>query len=297
MPAIWQNADLSPQEAIQRGANVYEVLLSNWGVQTAVDQWPLSGARGFPRNVAAIAIGPLSTVDRAYVTWNPVKPVQANPIGGAEQRVRRLTLASPLLFTQTAAQDAATSFAAAVQNGSLYVFSELNPPGGILYSGVAPIDSTAIPATYTKADGSAGSFANGAAPFNTIFQAPFLHLYLYLTSNFATPNPARRPLVVRNQLAPVPAAGGEHCVGLIPVYGRSCISVAMAISGGGTCRVGAIRGVNSVLVPMETTEGQKTAAANASQTFQFGGLNADYLALYVSPTIDSTVDLTVVASD
>lgn len=305
--SIWQNADYTPQDANGVGANVYELLLANWGSfgGNSDDMWPVSGAQGFPLDVAAIAIGPLSTVDRCYTTWNPNKALPAAPIGGYWQRIRRLTLAAPLLFPQTAKQGSATNPATAAAAGALFVFPELpNVPGTPdIVPTSFPVDSTVLPdnGTYLKADGTNGAFGNGVAPFNTIYQAPFLHLYFYLTkSGILTPQPARRPLVVRNSITPVPG-GAEACVAQIPVYGRNCIQIGIAATGAAnnTLRVGAVRGVNSKVVPIETTEGLRTAiASGATQSFQISAGGAiDYLTLYATPGADAQVDYVVVATD
>src|SRR5512147_2258443 len=97
---------LSIEDATKLGYDVYEVLFADWGITNYPStiftnmQFPQPGQPGIPATVAGIAIGPRSTVDRCWVSYNPLKkrnPLVANQPNGL---LRMLSVESPLMFAQ-----------------------------------------------------------------------------------------------------------------------------------------------------------------------------------------------------
>lgn len=142
----WENQPpFSIQEAQQRGDAVYEVLFTDWGMfQT--DTYPPSFTAGrlpvkdpsLPLSIAGAAIGPRSTVDRAWLSWNFQKQFTEDALvatagnGPLTTRVRPVSLEAPLLIPIAAnpnariVQDSPYSLAEQVQTfyetGALYVW-------------------------------------------------------------------------------------------------------------------------------------------------------------------------------
>jgi len=105
----WQNVPpMSIQDAQKRGDSVYEVLYTDWGMNIA-DSWPPNPGPFMPLSIAGAAIGPRSTVDRAWLTYNLQQLFTGNALialngqGPITSRIRQLSVDTPLLFSQAAA--------------------------------------------------------------------------------------------------------------------------------------------------------------------------------------------------
>src|SRR5690606_1035346 len=102
--ALVVNTSLTIEDAVARGHDVFSVLLDRWGTANTDRFPPVLGGRphpSFPYSVQGIALGPRSTVDRAWVSWN----TQQSQLGilhvqEAEAMLHCLTHERPLMFTQ-----------------------------------------------------------------------------------------------------------------------------------------------------------------------------------------------------
>lgn len=237
MSAVWWNdPPFSISEAEQRGVDVYEVILGLWGSDPNGDQWPPFGQVSIPVSLAAMAIGPKSLVDRAWVTWNMMKTAPTVPANSSEVpptpgsttgRIRQLSLNSPLLFSQAANSTGVANtgytdpttrqeYTMALLN-ALYVWdTEFNQaePRSIIQStnyGRIPND-TGIAATYIDLNGVIRAFGaqndgvtGGVVSTNFVpgfgWVPPLLHLYLYLKAPLIAPSTTRPPQKVAYQCA------------------------------------------------------------------------------------------------
>ena len=288
--ALFTITVLTPEEAVARGHDAFDVILSNWA-GSALDTYPVvnSGARqaSFPFTPQAVIIGPESTVDRCWFSWNSQKPNIASFI--PENLTRQLSVDSPLFFSQPANKGIITTGGAPSVKGMtanlLYAYPTL-PINAIPYiNNPAGIPSTVIPATYLKADGAVTNFFAD-------YQLPVLHLRFFLKGGLSMPPAKRAP-----QFTQLPVNGGfvfgagvEVQFAAIPVYGRKNIILQMrATTAAATFRVAALRGTNPTTALQETTEGLKTTVlANESVRFHLCDPAADWLFLYVNPSVDAT---------
>jgi len=297
----WLNSAFTIRDAIATSQDVYEAILgplggpnfgsalpAGWG--SADDlvngnlQFPPFGQPGLP-SLAGIAIGPWSTVDRAWVSWDTQK---LSPT--AFNFPRMVSVESPLLFSMpgTEASNAGNAdINSAMLNGSLYVFPQMF---GSLAS-KNPAFTTILPTAYRIATAFTGRTFGVAANTNPnnaqVFIGQLLHLILYLRAPFQSP-PTKR--FVQNMQSPglPPAdnfpAGTEVCIGQVPVYGRKHIVVEITADDPATFRLGGLRAMNpNIAINRETTEASVTiGAANVVARMQLDNPNIDYLTVNVT---------------
>lgn len=313
-PTGWlNNPAYTVNDAIDRGQDVYEVLVYGWG--TALPQcrqWPPEGLPGLATSVAGIAIGPRSTVDRAWLSYNLMKPRALPFIPGVTDRLRRLSVDTPLIFPQANMpngrnQPGAQNDPVATQtiSGALYVFAEQNIPGAL---GPLPIefaypvvsDTTVLPGNYTDVHGVNRimfSDAAGAAPNTSMF--PLLHLYFYLKTPINYVPPKRFPLEVQ-KVGTAIAAGSEKLLAQIPTFGRKYIRIMMMCSVTANFRIGALRGIQEQNGMQEQPVDQALAVPANTPTI-LGSCAvadfADYTNLYVTTTAPGTAIFQVTAYD
>jgi hypothetical protein len=208
-----------------------------------------------PTSVAGIAIGPQSTVDRCWVSFNLGKlPTFATQLASRTNRLHRLSVDSPMLFTQLAnpgqrddpggpSNPLITQF----QRGALYVFPFAEDFGsGIPSTFEFPQlqETTVLPQTYRTASGDAIPFDGNVDGNGPIL--PKLHLYFYLKAPIIHAAHKRFPLQVQGtvgKLVPV-APGAERVIAQIPTFGRKRIHVMMMSSVQADFRIGALRAIS-----------------------------------------------------
>jgi hypothetical protein len=290
----------SISEAENRGQEVYEVLVSHWGVSgghpvTLPDnmQWPPQSEPSVPISLAGIAIGPQSTVDRAWVSYNLQKnratpfpinfPVPVN-------RIRRLSVDSPLMFTQGSnpAQNLGQvdNPLPALNVGALYVFPEtayglqLIPPP-ISFNYPVPNETTILPSNYIDALGATRTFINEAG----FTMNPLLHLYLYLRAPIIYAPVKRAPLQVKGTVV-FTHTHQEQVVAQIPTFGRKSLHIMMMSTTIANFRIGALRGVSQETGMQEQPVDSATAVAANTPTILSSCVqanhDADYTNLYAS---------------
>lgn len=254
----WLNSPtFSIDEAKQRGIDVYEVLYKDWGMTDPIanpgqwDQWPPQNSASIAPSLAAVAIGPRSTVDRAWMTYNLQKNLQT--LSGAApptERYRQFSVDAPLFFAQTATGNPGSTNYQGVgspipsvnqiftmaQLGSMFVwpFSSLVGTDGtnFLDQGFAdvylPRMSTTMYASNTYLDINLVSRplkppANGSIDVNSGEQlnwiGPVLHLLLYLKPPIAMPT-KRDPLKTTAAYASTIAANAEGVIATVATFGR-----------------------------------------------------------------------------
>ena len=292
-------AALTPEEAVARGHDVFDVTLVQWGM-TISDSYPIAsatGTKGFPITPQAVMIGPRSTVDRCWVSWNTQRPIPGTPM----YLTRELSVDSPLFFAMPANErgvltTAPTSLITDAQDKNMLMFFPTTPISFAPMLDAPPgIRSTVTPATYAKADGTVVAFG----PDN--ISRPVLELRFFLKPGFCIPSTKRMPFFDWGTYNGLPVAVGvEYAAGYIPTFGRKNI-VLQATSNkvGTTVRVAALRNANPDKPLQETTEGLKTTVAvNESLRFQFCDPAADWIIIYAAKT-DVNADFTfnIVAYD
>lgn len=160
------NPPFTVEDAIARGHDVFEVIFTNWGIsannppRTLTDftnlQYPQPGQPGLPATLAGIAIGPKSTVDRAWVTFNLGKRANlAEPVNGY-QLIREVSVEAPLLFTQASNPnqrnnplDPDDPVKTLTEKGALYVFPFVDRPNQFISIVAAPAGATHVGTTAT----------------------------------------------------------------------------------------------------------------------------------------------------
>lgn len=319
MPAS-QDTLYSPEDATSTGQDIFEVVVEDWGTDST-DRWPLGAAggmvtadqRGFPFTPAAVVLGPRSTVDRVWLSWNTFKKW---PLGSGFQQFlyRTLSVDNPIVYSLPAGNGVLNSalvgdtpIGAAFTQGLIYFFPGMSPTDPDFPVGSGLVQSTFLPATYIKADGTVGTF--GSNPLGTaLFDTPVLHLQ-FVTNKAVPQLPTKRfPYQARSSGGNTTIGNlqDEYAVAFIPTFGRSKITVQMDGSEAGMVfRVGALRALNNSVAAgflcHETTEGEKTAAAaNESVKFQFCDICADYIVLYATSAavnLGTTTNFTVTAYD
>jgi hypothetical protein len=308
----------SIEDAIARGQDVYEVLFAGWGLtdappstQFANMQFPTAGQPGIPSSVSGIAIGPKSTVDRCWVSYNPGKRRTANDPLQQENLLRALSVDSPLIFTQASPGPGVRNVPGAINDpvttladkGAFYIFPMADHPLG---GGGDPITfkyprvqaTTVLPPTYTDVNGVIRTF-NFVADTATQPRAmsPFLHLYLYLKQPPIQFIPHKRaPLHVQGSfLYPADSIGTEFIVAQIPTFGRRAIKVMMR-GGAADFRVGALRAIGQEAAMFEQPVDQALAVPAGTPTV-LSPCNecchyADYTNLYITPTTNAVTGVT-----
>lgn len=357
----WINSQFGFADAAARGQDAWDLLVSEWG-DTSVPSSDQSSAvfpafaagtggvqpPGPPASTsqpppalpgaslalpapAAIAIGPRSTVDRCWVLWDPQKVL---PSANLWDYSRRLSVGSPLIFTQPANRYGVRSTSGVITNGggSVTVFPSV--PQGFSMPDNNNVDfsrwindnegvGTNFAGAYIKADGTVATFGPHAAGtiaglVNPIWIPPLLHLVFYLRAPVGAIPTQRFPLSVTVYAGATgavypnsPAAGSlpggtESLVAMIPVYGRRTIVANMSAGaiGGNTSdmRLALINWGNPNGVG---TFGQEvtvfTAAAvtaGASVRTVISPAFGDYLMVYCKPNVaGNNFSATIVATD
>jgi hypothetical protein len=277
---------------------------------------PRSGM-SVPVSVYGVAIGPQSTVDRAYLSFNLDK-IPAAQIGfGAFQtlnrRLRRITVDAPLFYAQrsnpnkgvTAAQNGGIDVAntpepitTLIFNGALYVF----PMSGISGSANDGM-STAVPPNYLRGitPFTATNMDDGSIAASTGLITPRLHLLFFLKPISILAN-KRNPLIIHGGRGGL-ANGVETVLAQIPVFGRNTIHLMMRSDGASPAtlfRAGFLRIGDPLGQPQEWPI-QTIASPGVNTPAVFAIPNpakADFLNLYInSATLNANVIFEVAAYD
>ncbi len=306
MPAFFIG-NLSPEQTNSTAQEVFEVLMFDWGTNV-LDSFPpvlnpsgtARDSPGLPFTPQAITLGPRSTIDRCWVSWNPEQK------GTSESAVRTLSRDTPLMLSNAAGQtgrgvsstDPNLPFLSLVEiaqgQGILYVTPHLEPraitennnPGIGFPQG---FETTLLPTSYIKADGTTtANFYNPGVNIGIL--RPTCHLQFWAKASAAMSAPTKRaPWHNSFKFGPAGAPDVEDLLLGIPVYGRKSINLTMSSDSAGTIfRIAALRNVQRFVLSQEATIGLKgnitPLAANESVNFSFCDLGADYLMLYATTT-------------
>lgn len=316
------NPPFSIQEAGQRNNDVFELFYSNWGFENFVgaqgSRWPGFTDPSIPVSLAAIAIGARSLVDRCWVTYNLQKspstqlPNSTDRPALPTERVRGISLDSPLLLAEPSNPDQVTNLINAIQAmtryNPLYIWSQdiQNGQAGIpdsfpVASGL--VNSTTYPTSYTDINGVVRTLGpSGGSDAQAQFVEPFLHLYLFLKAPTILPPTKRIPLMVgKDFTAPLFEGGTDKLVAQIATFGRKTVHLFITCSSTTySVRVGALRvppgpvNVGPVTVfeePVDSSGGTVTANTPLVLTPCIqNGLYADFLNIYIT-TSDPTPTL------
>lgn len=324
----YDNYGFTVEDALARSQDVFEVDATQWGDTIASSgsvRFPPLNQRGIPASLAAIAIGPRSTIDHAWVTWSREKDINVSSESGPQPLIsaaRYLSFEAPLLYTQRAALGTATNAPNpvpangvivnerdAMRRGTLYVYP-VGPSGlfGNVEGDAATGGSTLLPTQYVDQ-------FNTVRPFSTVggFEAPFLQLTLYLKPPAFGPYPKRAALVRNTRFTSGFAPAAQHLIALLPIYGRKHVRIqalssanfGLAPTGVFSLYAGLLRNVNpsdlSMLggAPVFEAPGGAVLAnpVGTVATLEITNPNADYLALYISAAVNVNGVYTVVASD
>lgn len=310
----WQNnPPLTISDSDARGDDVYEVLVTGWGFvdgsnQSAL-QWPPAGDISVPVSVAGIAIGPRSTVDRCWISYNLARSsLQTGDGLTATDRLRYLSRDAPLIYTQQAPSTAVKNspgtpndpITSMVKKGCLYVYPAIqlestfdnlafDAPDGEQLSTVLPSNHDA--GSFKDVNGVVQQF--GTNP-NVIFTPPTLHLLMFLKGPPVYTPQKRSPLLLTKNVNVTAALGVEQPIAQLPMFGRRSIHVTMmAISGSVSTnfRVGAIRGfkfsnsTDNQESPIDSITGVAAGVPVTLSPCAGQDVYADYLNLYA--TVDS----------
>ena len=331
----YQSHGFTIEDSIARNEEVYEVEFTRWG--TRLDdpsagilpqenlQFPPPGARPIPSSVAVAAIGPRSTVDRCWITWDRQKILKIPPADVVyPERVvsmpRIVTCDAPLLFPQstrvTPSLPATQSWWDAMQFGTAYVFPwgpapGFNPAGqgsgGASHGGkFGTTTGFYVGQTFVTLDGK-------VLPF-TPEEEPFLQLLLYTKPPLFAP-PARRAAMLRSKVWSSTSDPNDNdddgIVAIYPIFGRKRVGISLIshnFSGvpAKTCdyTVGIIRNVNEdpLFEPAPLFEVKAAEAlgvpGETGINIQLNNQCADYVVIHIK-TLTSPAGgaLTVVAED
>ncbi len=302
------------QEAAQRGQDVFEVLFESWGAPDLVTPsyrnltYPQPGQPGVPISLAGIALGPRSTVDRAWVTFNLQKPPSVlTGEATASDRVRRLSLGTPLYFTQAGKTGTApygstplvpnNAVKQQFGEGLLYVYSSnrfLSPPDAAMAIDGTIRETTILCSTYIDAvTGAAVSLGNVDL---VGYETPFLHLYLYLKAPIV-PVPAKR-FPMQRRGAPILVAGAATHIASLPIYGRKHVRIVSHSLQPMTLRAGLLRNMAPAGLVVESDRKTTTALAGIPSEIVYTDPCADYLVLSATVTgADAAAGYSVTAYD
>lgn len=314
------NPAFSIAEARKRGHDIYEILYTSWGVvgnpatygdvsfpnASTANNGPVVS---IPTSIAGLMIGPRSTVDRAWVTYSlQLEPGRPVPAPTVTDRVRRLSVDSPLLYTIAAAKGKIASsqanppdaFLSQYQNGLFYVMAALNPQeadAGFKYSydmttsqasRAAQQETTVLPTLIKKSSGAGNqTFGFDANVGGTIFMPPTLHLIAFLKAPQVVPPSKRFPLITSGNYTLSGAVVAEQCVAQIPIFGRKRVVVSSyaAVSGGGatsTLRCAVVRAINQSDNFVYEDSSQTVTTSNGSCQISLDNPCADYLMVYAN---------------
>lgn len=323
------NSPFSISEAAQRGYDVYEVLYRDWGIGddtpgnsgiVPADRWPPTPLESIPISVAGIAIGPRSTVDRAWLTYNLLKAPPPPGIGTSSgatlppnytippslapftSRIRQISLEAPLLFTQTAQTGANVvttllnvELGTMLVNGSMYVWpqganADFAPfvggsTGGEAY---APQEATTrYIASFFDVNGVSrplGPYVPGAQIGQTGWVGPLLHLYFFLKAPLVSPPTKRAPLKVSSvvNLTAGGLFGIETPVAQIAVFGRRSVRVMVMADQLCDFRVGALRTPVSISFAQEEPVDSALAVPKNTPTILSKCSGCDFYADYLT---------------
>lgn len=309
----WLNSQITVDDAKTQNNEVYEILVDEWGKSNAATGtnlcFPSEGTRALPVG-AGVAIGPRSTVDRAWVVYNLQKLVPASPfLSPLWDFTRRVSVGVPLMFSQPASPNGVSETTIKTTTGSVSILpciGGLTPYTGAQGTGVAnpfDTDGTKYRTAYLKADGSAGVF--GASNPDAYWMSPLLHLYYYLQAPSQPPPLKRFPLHVRITKGAAGGPGVESLLAMIPVFGRKTISLQMrpeTPGGAGVFRFATIQQVNAesvgtTIMQEATRHTSASLATGVSAVTTLTDVYADYLMVYLTPTVAGSGYLDIVAND
>jgi hypothetical protein len=302
------------EDALARSNDVFELEFTDWGVRSDTPgavtpeinlQWPPPGSRPVPSSVAAVAIGPRSTIDRCWYTWDRLKTLNIPPADVMLPELvvslpRIITREAPLLFSQATQKEptlgtANQSWWDAMQAGTAYVF-----PWG-------PKPSNNDLAQGVGANGHGGQFGTttgyyAGQQFTNMFgvtgaftptEAPFLHLQFYAKLPAFSP-PTKRAAMAREGLWGL-GAGNSGYFAMIPIYGRKSIGISLLSHNFDGIpaqivdyRVGLIRNINEHPVgsftPVFEVKAfeQLAAPADVPVNVQLTNPCADYLSVHIT---------------
>ena len=303
------------EDSLARNNDVYEVEFSNWGFRDVAPapnvpdvnlQYPPPGARPIPSSCAVVAIGPRSTANRCWISWDRAKTLQVpaadNPNPQAVISLPRIiTLDAPLLYPTTTRDKPslgpAQSWWDAMQLGIAYVFPFGPKPGAqnALVDGVGNVAKGGEFGQTTTCFPNITPFVNMfgvSGPF-TPLEEPFLHLLLYPKLPSFAP-PLKRAIMLRERTWQLGAGAGGYFI-FNPIYGRRFIRIS-AISHNFTgspsqivdYRVGLIRNVNENPVGANTPIFEVKAAealgvaAETPVNFVIDNPCADYVTVHIT---------------
>lgn len=312
----WQNAPAFPlDEAVANGQDVYEVIVTEWGLKEAGAPapsafintlWPPPVGNvvqpGLGVTLAGIAIGPRSTVDRCLVTYNLQGPKAV--VVPQQDRVRRLSVDSPLYFVQAANAGARADVALNPRDNqttkqALYVWSGQTVLAEPNAFNINNVDGIFVDKTvqFVGIDGAPHQLFLPGFSANSAFQEkPMLHLLLY-TKPFLQMPASRAPMV--RQGSRTITIGGQVVLGKLPVFGRKHISVRLFSDVAATFKVTSLRAltdnapdniefleVNTGVVPPLT-----------AVDYRLDHIGADYLVIYVDPAGPGAARWSMIAED
>jgi hypothetical protein len=285
-------------------------LFANWGVTDAPPstvftdmQFPQPGQPGIPVSVAGIAIGPRSTVDRVWVSYNPLKRRNSQIPNQPNGLLRVCSVDSPLMFAQAAGAPGVKNNPGGPSDpaltlsdlGQFYIFPMANsgfPGPEYSFSFPTQQDTTVLPATYIDVNGVTRTFGNSMPGPESTYMPPFLHLYLYLkVPSIPLPPLKRAPLQVQGSiLVPPNEQGTELIVAQVPTFGRKTIKLGMR-GAAGSWRVGALRGISQngsmfeqpVDVSMVVPAGTPVVLSPCNECCHY----ADYTNIYFTPSTNA----------
>lgn len=331
----YQSHGYTIEDALARNNTVYEVEFSGWGTRSTVPppapgsvmpdenlQWPPPGSRPIPSSIAAIAIGPRSTVDRCWVTWDRQKSLNIpfadnlNP-DAVVSLPRIVTCDAPVMFPQATTKGpsldpTAQSWWDAMQAGTAYVFPWGPKPGlNNLAQGLGSVRHEA-PFGTTTGFFTGQTFVDYTGQTKTFSpEEPFLHLLLYTKVPTFAASP-RRAAMLREALWQA-ADTNPIIAGVYPIFGRKHVGISLishnfagVAAQEADYTIGLIRNVNesasnglSPLFEVKATEAL-SVPANTGVNLQLSNPCADYVVIHVknkSLLAPAGGALTVVAED
>ncbi len=283
----WINSQFSMQDAVSRGFQTWDLLISDWGRLASVDPYSFSfpkvGEPGLP-TVYGVAIGNQSQIDRCFVAYDIEKLIQGTITWDV---AHRLSVGSPLMFPQLGTKDIVqtpvTPPIDPAQGASTVV---IYPTGTAAISSNGGVSPTLFAATYRKFDGTVAAFPA---------VSPLLHLVFYLKPPTIGPVPKRAPMALAGSTTPTAA---EHLF-VIPTFGRKTLTVDLSfIKGGATAdfRIATISNATNLFeVPRAADTG---VASGVAKHYQIDSAFSDFLMVYYTPSAGAgTLLYSITATD